>query len=146
MRAVVVDTSVVVKWFSREKDDEAARRLRGDLIGERVLVMAPDLLLYELANALRFHPRFSAEDVAAAVDSVIDLGIRLIPAPACPMREAAETAFKTKITAYDAVFASLAAAESIPLITADEKLAGKVGSACRVIPLGRYDGISSIEL
>lgn len=145
MKAVVVDTSVVMKWFCHEKDDEAALRLREDLAVDRLRVSAPDLLLYELANAIRFHPRLTAEDASSAVESVVDLGIRFVPAAACPMREAVQSAFANKITVYDAVFAALAAAEGVPLVTADEKMAGRIGSVCRIIPLGRYNGNASLD-
>jgi len=144
MISAVVDTSVVVKWFSLEREEDAARRLRDDLAGDRIRLLAPDLILYELANALCFHPRFQAGDVVSAVDSVVDIGIHIRSASAGLIEAAVETAYAGHLTIYDAVFAALAAEEGVPLITADEKLAGKIGSGCKIIRLGLYTDPDSI--
>jgi predicted nucleic acid-binding protein len=60
-RPRVLDTSVVVKWFSSadEKDLEKSLMLRQEHIDNPGLFVIPDLLYYELANALRYNPRFS---------------------------------------------------------------------------------------
>lgn len=34
----------------------------------------PDLIFYELANALRYSPRFTDKDVKDAIKSVLDIG------------------------------------------------------------------------
>jgi len=49
----VLDASVVLKWFVNEEDSDKAVRLRKQYyLGEREIVV-PDLLLFEVSNALR---------------------------------------------------------------------------------------------
>jgi predicted nucleic acid-binding protein len=49
----VLDPSVVLKWFVNEADSGQALKLREEFYaGEREIVV-PDLLLFEIANALR---------------------------------------------------------------------------------------------
>src|SRR3989338_1459981 len=71
VKKFVLDTSVVVKWFSRDEDDaEHANKLRRQIQEGLCVITIPDLLFYELANALRHNPNFTAEDVRVALDSV----------------------------------------------------------------------------
>ena len=146
VRSLIVDTSVAVKWFSREDGTEAALKLRDDLIHGQIELSAPDLLLYELANVLRHHPRFSAEDVSAAVTSVLDLGIRFVPPSANLLAEAARLAFDRKITVTDAAFVTLAGLEGTILVTADKRLAGRADDKDRILALSEYRDSSGREL
>ena len=49
---VVVDASVVVKWFVWEDDSDVARALRQEWVDDDVRMLAPRMLLNETANAL----------------------------------------------------------------------------------------------
>lgn len=74
----VLDASVVIKWFSEEEYTDKAVKLRDDFFkGENELVV-PDLLLYEVSNALRYNPNFDETDVVEAVGSLFDMGISII--------------------------------------------------------------------
>jgi len=55
----VIDTSVVVKWFIEEKDsNKAIKILEYYKLGELTIV-APDLVIYEFVNVLRYNRSFS---------------------------------------------------------------------------------------
>jgi predicted nucleic acid-binding protein len=135
MKALVIDTSVVVKWFSREADTPAALALRDALYRGDLRILAPDLLLYELANALRFHPRFSQDEVSAAAASVQDLGIEFAAADPDLLRRAVELAFRFMTTVYDACFLAMADLRGVPLVSADEKLIAQAKDFTGVIRL-----------
>lgn len=63
----VLDASVVLKWFIEEEDSVQALRLREEFYtGEREIVV-PDLLLFEVANALRYNKSFSVGAVQSAI-------------------------------------------------------------------------------
>jgi len=65
---VVVDSSVLVKWFVPEPDSTLAIALRQAHIDGRIRIAVPDLALLEVANALRY--KFSAADEATVRGSV----------------------------------------------------------------------------
>ena len=58
MERIVVDASVVVKWFVPEKDTGKALKLRDLYIRGDVELLSPTLLYYEVSNALRHHPYY----------------------------------------------------------------------------------------
>ena len=49
---VVVDASIVIKWLTFEKGSNAALELLRKWVSEDVAILAPPLLLYEVANVL----------------------------------------------------------------------------------------------
>jgi predicted nucleic acid-binding protein len=122
----VLDASVVIKWFSEEEYTDRAVKLRDDFFKGDTELVVPDLLLYEVSNALRYNPNFGETDVSEAVGSLFDIGINII----VPSREvinlAINLAFDHKITIYDAFYVALAKEIDFLLITADKKLYQKI--------------------
>ena len=58
MERTIIDASIAVKWFVAERDSEKALTLRGMYEREKIELVAPSLIYYEVANALRFHPHY----------------------------------------------------------------------------------------
>jgi predicted nucleic acid-binding protein len=141
VKSLVIDTSVAVKWFSQEKETDIALRLRDALAAGEIRALAPDLLVVELANALRHNPHFRAEDVVAAVASVFDLGLEFVPPNPALLERAVERAFRHRLTVYDGFFIALADATTSPLLTADEKLLKKTKSNGPLVPLALFEQI-----
>jgi len=121
-KEVVVDASVVVKWFSREKDSDLAVRIRDQHIAGRLVIVSPDLLMYEVSNALRYNPSFSADDIRGAIEDILDLDFDLIAPNEEVLGKAIEHALKRGLTVYDACYIALAESMGLELITGDEKL------------------------
>lgn len=121
----VLDTSVVVKWFSEydEDDMDRALNLRDKIMGGELSIVVPDLLFYELANALRYNPRFTNKDVKEAVKSVYDMGFDVRGIDAAITSQAIDMAFKFDVTVYDSYFMAISQIEETPFITADYKFA-----------------------
>ena len=121
---LVVDASVVLKWQLIDEENTAqAVALRDDFIqtgGAEVL--APGLLLYEVANGVRMavrRGRVSPSDAHDALTELWALGIRyLIPEPSRVL----DLAFQFGLTAYDAAYLALAQEQGCPLWTADRSL------------------------
>ncbi len=137
MKGFVLDTSVVLKWFSTvgEGDLDQALQLRRKLSDGAVFFVIPELLLYELANALRYNPNFSAADVKEALDSILDMGFEVRSVDKKGIGEATDIAFKYNIPVYDAYFIALSRVEEKPLITADYKLAERIKGLKGIIRL-----------
>ncbi len=118
---VVVDASVAIKWFSEEEGSDRALALRdGHIDGRRVLI-APDLLAYEVANALRFKPGFTAPATAKALDDLFGLQIDFMVPSNELVRRSSELAFEYGITAYDSSYLSLGEILGVEVITADNQ-------------------------
>ncbi|MEA1998307.1 MAG: type II toxin-antitoxin system VapC family toxin [Euryarchaeota archaeon] len=117
----VLDASVIVKWFSEEEYTDIALKLRDDFFRGYTELVVPDLLLYEVSNALRYNPNFDETDVIEAADSLYDMGMSIIVPTGEVIRLAINLAFTNNVTIYDAFYAALAKAIDFTLITADIK-------------------------
>jgi len=137
VKACVVDSSVAVKWFSQEEGTGAALALRDEAFSGKRRLEAPDLLLYEIGNALRYNSRLDAGDVKIAVGSLLDLGIVFHPAGAALLSKAVDLAMRYRMTVYDGCFIALADILGLPLITADEKLAARAADHPRIVRLAK---------
>jgi len=138
----VLDTSVIVKWFSTsgEADTANALWLRRALFENKCRVTIPDLVLYELGNALRFNPRFTTRDIDAAIHSLIDMNLTIRAAEQDILVPAVSLAFQYAVTVYDAYFLALADKLESMLITADYKFCQKFDEVKSVIPLDKLLG------
>lgn len=125
---IVVDASVAVKWYNIEDHTENALKLRADYAARRVDLVAPYLLVYEIANSLRYNPDFGAEDLKSAMTDIfgMQMGLQLLGEEL--VEKASNLAFKYGITFYDASYLALAEAGDAPFYSADDKLLTKVAN------------------
>ena len=123
---LVLDSSVVIKWFSDEDGTDIALAVREGFINGKIEIVVPDLLLYEITNALRHNKSLEVKDVKEAADSIIKLGIDIVVPTKDVLDLAISFAFEHNITVYDAYFLSLASLLKFVCVTADEKLYNKV--------------------
>lgn len=122
----VLDASVIIKWFSEEEYTDTAIEIRNKFFKGTYELAAPDLILYEVSNALRFNPKFDEEDVIEAVNSLFDMGINIIVPTPRVVKSSITMAFKYNITIYDAFYAALAGEIGFTFVTADSKLYQKI--------------------
>ncbi len=125
-KTAVVDASVVVKWFNAEEHSDLADQLKSKHIKGDITLVAPVLMLFEVANALRYSPDFSVNDVKDAARDLLDLQITLHYPEKEWMEGAVETAYNHGITIYDACYIALAKSLKTCLYTSDEKLLERV--------------------
>jgi predicted nucleic acid-binding protein len=122
----VIDASVAVKWFVEQDGADEARALGGP----SAVLIAPDLVLAEIASALWKYVRAAmiAEDAAKTA---------LARAPSAfswlvPLEELLASAFELSLAMrhpiYDCFYLALARQENAPLITADKRLAAAAKS------------------
>ncbi len=122
----VLDASVVIKWFSEEEYTDRALKLREDFSKGEIELVVPDLMLYEVSNALRYNSDFDETDVAEAVGTLFDIGISIIVPNREVINSALNLAYEYKITIYDAYYVALAKEIDFILVTADRKLYLKI--------------------
>jgi predicted nucleic acid-binding protein len=127
--SVVLDSSVVIKWFRRyEVLGEQALQLRQAYLDGHLFIHVPDLLIYEIANVLRYKPDMDETEVQQALQSLFDMKIRIEHIEPEATARAVEMAYSYNITVYDAVFAALAEQLEAHFITVDEELLQKLHS------------------
>ncbi|MEM4374497.1 MAG: type II toxin-antitoxin system VapC family toxin [Nitrososphaerota archaeon] len=124
-KVLVLDASVAVKWFSAEQLREKALLILKKYIDGEVELIAPSLLYYEVANALRYNPRFGIEEVKEAVKALEDLALKIYDFKGDLASNAVETAYRTGITVYDGAYIALARMEGATLYTADKDVVVK---------------------
>ena len=133
----VLDASVVLKWFVEEEDSDRALQLREEFYaGEREIVV-PDLLLFEVANALRYNPSFTAEEIQEAVDTLFAMEIEIITPTSSLLSKTIELAEDLDVTCYDAAYLALAEELGFEFITADERFYRKVDEKAKLQALIR---------
>ncbi len=120
---VVLDTSVVIKWFRQgEVLADRALVLRSAYLEGQTLVSVPTLMAHELANVLRYKNDLTTVQVEDAVQSLFDMGLEWVWPSAAVMRRAVVIARECDTTVYDTAFVALTEALDAAFITADERL------------------------
>jgi len=122
----VLDSSVIVKWFCEEEGTTLALEFRDSYLKGDVNIACPDLVIYEIANALHYNNKFTQKDVKNSVDSIIDIGIDIIVPTKRVIESAISIAFEFDITLYDAYFIALAKELEFEFVTADEDFYKKI--------------------
>ena len=120
--SIVLDASVVIKWFHEEPDTPHAERIRAALLDGVLRVQVPGLLLYEVSNVLVWKAGSRAELVMEVIDCMEQLPWWVTHPTAQLMHEAVAIAAEYKTSVYDAVYVVLALRSHVPLVTADAKL------------------------
>jgi len=125
--SAVLDSSVVLKWFRKDEIwRDLALQMRQTYLNGYMLIYVPDLLIYEIANVLRYKPDLTDQQVQEALDSLYDLHIKIIEISQEIIKGAIRLAYSYSITVYDAAFMALAESLKAPFVTADEKLSEKL--------------------
>jgi predicted nucleic acid-binding protein len=125
-KTLVVDASVATKWFVQERDSEKALLLKTGHEAGDLQLTAPDLLVYEVANALNYNPRMTVDELTISSAKLLELDLDLVlPRPEYAS-EIDRTARKFSISVYDASYVALADIIATKLVTADERLYGKL--------------------
>lgn len=122
----VVDASVAVKWVIPEVLSDKADRVRDDDDD----VLAPDLLLVEVANALwkkTVGKEISAGEADGAFGLLRESGIDLRPT-APLLARAVDMARRLDHPVYDCVYLALAEREQAAFVTADQRLLRRVST------------------
>ena len=123
---VVVDASVVVKWFVDEEYSREARLLRGAYVDGLIELNAPDLLPYEVLNALKYSGAFGEEELKEVAEVLEDYQFSLYGLKGKLAALAVEVSMRKGMTVYDGSYVALAEMLNSTLYTADERLILKV--------------------
>jgi predicted nucleic acid-binding protein len=123
---VVLDTSVIIKWFIEERGSKRAliwlkRHIKGT---EKILV--PSLFFYEIANVLRYKKELPLNEIWKVIEYLFRLNLKVEEANPELIMRAVLLAREKEISVYDAVFVALANFYHISFYTADKELYEKI--------------------
>jgi len=122
MEKIVVDASVVVKWFVKEEGSNEALNIRNSYIAGEVKLIAPELIIFEVLNALYFKKLFSSSEIKEIAEALEAYSLELCPLRGQYAKKTVEISFENNITIYDASYIALAILKNAELYTADKKL------------------------
>jgi predicted nucleic acid-binding protein len=119
---MIVDASVLLRAFFPDAEQERAQALIRDHVIGHLALEAPDLLLYEVTNAVvqaRRRGRVTDEQAEDILSSFEGLGIVLRPVR---WQDMFAIALRFDRSAYDAAYLALAEASEQLLITGDARM------------------------
>ncbi len=130
---VVIDASIVVKWFLEEEYSDKALKLRNDYVRGIISLAAPSLMIYEVLNALKYSGVYSREELKETGISLNKYGFELFDLEDDFKELTIEIAVDNNMTIYDASYIALARKLGTVLYTADKELLEKFPKETRHI-------------
>ena len=140
----VLDASVAVKWYLPESDSDRAARLLTAAEDGLVSLIAPELLLLEVANAVWKHERrgeLSQEDALGALVRLKETSLAWVPDQDWAYA-ALGLSLALGCAVYDATYLAVAEAYSAQVLTDDRRLCAlctEAGLTDRAILLSELD-------
>lgn len=128
MTEVVLDASVVLKWFApEERGTVEARHLRREYEAGRSSVSVPALLFLELLNVAGRRWGWGEDALIELAEALDDLRFEL----GDPELHSVASWVARGLTAYDAVYVALAEERGLALVTDDETILALAGHIAR---------------
>ncbi|MGH7904350.1 MAG: PIN domain-containing protein [Candidatus Dormibacteraceae bacterium] len=134
MTELVLDASVLVKWFRTqgEEDLDAALALRSAFEEGALLLVEPPLVHPELINIAARRWRWEEGRLVSLARLLVQLRLRLVE----PELDRVASWAARGLTAYDAAYVAVAEAGAVPLITSDDLVLATASGIAR--PLGSW--------
>lgn len=121
---LILDASVIIKWFvqHQEQDRKQAIWIRNQLVQGKLRVIVPDLIFYEIVNALKMKRGVEKSDLRIIIKILFQYPLEIVWPTEELMKNASLLAYENDLTIYDSIYLALAQDLDCPLITADIKL------------------------
>ena len=123
-RTLVLDSSVFIKWFSKDNEDDMsdAISILESLTSGEIIIVCPEIAIYELANVLYYKPDLDYEKIKVALEQFLNLEIEFIRFFKSLIFDANKIRHDFNITFYDSSYLAVARFFKLKFITADKKL------------------------
>ncbi len=137
-KTLVLDASVVVKWYCEEKDSDKALEIRERYRRHKVNIIVPDLLFYEVINAIRFNLEIIEETKKRIAKNLLAIGFDTVIPSRNQYVEALSFALKKDLTIYDSIYYVIAKDADAVYVTADKNFWSKTKNRAIVL-LGKWN-------
>ena len=124
-KIIVVDASVVVKWFVEEEFTEQALSLVGDYERRSIDLRSTQMMPFEVMNALRYNVELGQTELENAGDALMRFRVALYPLLGDLKTVCLKLAYLYGLTVYDASYLALGELLSSDVYTADRKFIEK---------------------
>jgi len=131
MIELVIDASVVVKWFIEEHDSDKAILLRDKFIEGNVKIYIPSLLYFEVLNALKYSQLFEPSELNDAGESLENYGLKVVTIKNELRKHMVKVALDYELSIYDASYLGLSIGLGKLFCTADAKIIRKLPLALK---------------
>ena len=122
---MIVDASVVVKWFLLdERHTQEARAIRDGILDDRLHLAAPTVLWSEVAHSVAKAVRRGRLDsrlVSPIAQAMAEMRPLIGSADLDPV-ETVAAALQTDLSAYDAQYLALGVSQGVAVLTADARM------------------------
>lgn len=124
MKNVVFDTSIAIKWFFPERDQDKALDLKNQHLAGKISLCTRDLFLYEMTSSFKNYTQSKIEekDFFLAVQAIQSLKLQIFPLEYDELPELFAFSKTLAFSIYDCSYLLLAKKLQAPLYTADKKL------------------------
>lgn len=125
---VIIDASVAFKWFSQdnEEDVDIALDILDSHLHGKELIIVPDLIVYELANAWATKAALPSERCLVLLKDLENSRLKIEATGFRLINRAVAFSKEYNVSVYDAVYAVLAEEKRCIMVTADKKFVEKI--------------------
>lgn len=125
MEKIILDASVVIKWFTKEQDSDKAIVYLKSFYDNKITILVPSLIFYELGNIL-IKKKSSKNKTAEVKKKLQDIQLEIKDMGLEWFGKIYENSLDYSISFYDAAYITLMQKYNCEFVTADKKLYKKV--------------------
>lgn len=139
MDQVIPDSSVMVKWLNKDKEDnlEQSSKLLEEALDGKIELLAPELARYEVGNVLLKTKKLTPQEASISLGTAYAIPVTFVSETEDLAKQTFELAYKHSLTYYDAAFLSLAKQYDATVVTDNIKDQGRPLDI-KVVPLKDY--------
>lgn len=118
---VVLDSSVIAKWYLDEEQKQEALKLRRLHIENKLTITAPALLILELSNIFVTR-KLDQNDYDGNLEKILQFRINFIEPDSLTLKSSFAFSKQFRLSFYDATYVACAQKLKCDFVTADKKL------------------------
>ena len=128
MKIYTIDASVVIKWVSKEREEQLAKAhdLYKQAIENKIRLIAPSLLQLEVSNILLKKKKLKPNTIIKLWKLINEAMILYIDLSENILKKTLLLAEKNNLSVYDGLYLAIAHESKTKLISADVKGHGKI--------------------